>query len=311
MERIVVPVTTAAAAEAIAGLSAGPGIEVVGVAVDVGNVASLEALRAVALGAGALRCHAFDVRESLAADVLWPALRAGALGVAGEPIVAALSMPAVAQGAVEVARHEHATSIAACAEDPRERQRLHALLRSLAPSLGVVAVTCAAPSLVEHNIWAQVQVLTGEDSADAPPPAASAGPAEITVGFAHGRPVSLSGVAMTPAEIVDSLSTIARAHGLRPFVAAGDTAGTRRWHVYAPAAVALHRAFEVMLARTLDVRTAAFAATVAAEYAALVRDGLWFTALRAGLDAFVDRVLAPATGDVRMRVAHGDIEVQT
>lgn len=61
---------------------------------------------------------------------------------------------------------------------------------------------------------------------------------------------------------------------------------------------------------TLDVRTTAFAATVAAEYATIVRDGLWFTALRAGLDAFVDRVLAPATGDVTMRIRRGDIEVQ-
>ena len=75
------------------------------------------------------------------------------------------------------------------------------------------------------------------------------------------------------------------------------------------AAVALHRATEVMTARVLDARAAEFAEAVAAEYAALVRDGLWFTALRAGLDAFVDRVLAPATGDVEMRVANGDIEV--
>ena len=52
------------------------------------------------------------------------------------------------------------------------------------------------------------------------------------------------------------------------------------------------------------------AAAVAAEYATPVRDGLWFTVLRAGLDAFVELALAPVMGNVTMRVAHGDIEVQ-
>ena len=51
------------------------------------------------------------------------------------------------------------------------------------------------------------------------------------------------------------------------------------------------------------------AATVAEAYAAVVRDGQWFSPVRAGLDAFVDRVLDPATGDVRLRVVNGRIEV--
>ena len=48
---------------------------------------------------------------------------------------------------------------------------------------------------------------------------------------------------------------------------------------------------------------------VAVSYAAVVRDGTWFSPVRAGLDAFVDRVLDPVTGEVRLRVVDGRIEV--
>ncbi|MEP7117522.1 MAG: argininosuccinate synthase domain-containing protein [Acidobacteriota bacterium] len=311
MERIVVPVTTPAAVAAIAALSARPGTEVVAVAVEVGNATPLDALREAALAAGARACHGVDARASLAADVLWPAVASGALGVAGEPLVTALSMVAVAQAAVAAARHDQATSLAAWAEDARERQRLHALLKALAPSLGVVTVRSSAPALVAQNIWARVQVLGDSDGAG-PMPESAPKPADVllTVGFAQGRAVALNGVAMTPAALVMSLDAIGRAHGVRPLVVRGDGAGSRRWQVQAPAALALHRAGESLRARVLDDRAEAFADTVAVEYATLIRDGLWFTALRAGLDAFVERVLAPATGDVTMRVAHGDIEVQ-
>ena len=309
MERIVVPVTTPAAADAIAALSVRADVEVIGVVVDVGNATGSDALRAVALGAGALRCHVLDVRESFAAGVLWPAIRAGALGAPGEPIVTALSMPAVALAALEITGHEQATSIAAFAEDPRERQRLHALLRALAPTMGVVTVGCATPALVEQNLWGRVAVVPA-DGAAAARPAADVPPAHLVVGFARGLPVSLSGVTMPPAELVESLGTIARAHGVRPWLIAPEESSVRRWAVDAPAALALHRAGEALAARTLDRRTAAFAAVVAGEYAALVRDGAWFSPLRTGLDGFIERALASATGDVTVRMAHGEIDVQ-
>ena len=140
MERIVVPVLTADAAAAVSDLAARPGTTVVAVAIDVGQAVPLEELREIALAAGALRCHAFERRDRLADAYLWPALRAGIVGVAGEPVLTALSAPCVADAVVEVARLEQATAVAAAAAGARERQRLLAALRDLAPDLGVVAV---------------------------------------------------------------------------------------------------------------------------------------------------------------------------
>jgi argininosuccinate synthase len=49
--------------------------EVIAVAFDLGGPTALGAMRDLALAAGAVRCHALDVREEFAREVLLPALR--------------------------------------------------------------------------------------------------------------------------------------------------------------------------------------------------------------------------------------------
>jgi len=306
MERLVMPVLTPAAADVIADLAARPGLEIVAVAIDVGGGTALEALRDVALVAGARRCHVVDRLEPLAAGVLWPALRAGALGVPGPPVLTALSMPVVAEAVAEICRHEQATGSAVWADDPRDRQRLRALLKAVAPSVGLVAVTSAASGGATANAWARIAPVGDGDGAAAAPPPVAAGRADVRLGFERGYPVSLNDVAMTPGELIDSLATIMRAHGAGTWTVRGDGGA---WTVQAPAALALHLAREALTAPRFDAPTSAMAATVAEAYAAVVRDGQWFSPGRAGLDAFVDRVLDPATGDVRLRVVNGRIEV--
>lgn len=309
MDRVVVPITSVAAAAAVADL-AGRGVAVVGVAVDVGQGAPLEALRDAALAAGALRCHVFERRDRLADAFLWPALRIGAVGVDGEPIVTALSAPCVAETAVDVARIEGAGAVAAADASPRARQRLHAAVRGLAPDLGVVAVA-VDPDLDERNAWAHVRPL-GVDDLPSPPAvvAGAAPPARLTIGLKGGVPVALNGVAMTPAALVDAVATIARVHGVPGHVAAAgaDAPGTR-WRVHAPAAVALDRACAAVGDGRLDEPTRRFLSDSASTYARLVRDGRWFSPLRGGCDALAAHVFADVAGEVMMTMQHGRIEV--
>ena len=310
MERIVVPFTSVDAADAVSDLIRGHTTEVVAVAVDLGQAVALDQLRSVALAAGAVRCHVFDHRERLAARFLWPALRAGAIGVSGEPVVTALSAPCVAETLVDVARLEGAAAIVATAPGPRERQRLLAALRDLAPGLGIVTAAGARGPGDERNIWARVR---GLDRAEAPAlddaPTASA--ARLVVSIAHGWPVALNGVAMPPDGIVDSLATIARVQGVAADVAAGDAdAPGQRWLVHAPAAVALDRACAAVAGRTLDEAARTFAGEAAATYARLLRDGHWFTRLRGGLDAFAAHLFEAASGDVTMTIGERRIEVE-
>lgn len=309
MERLVIPVLTAAAAEVITDLAGAPGLEVVAVAIDVGGGVALDALRDIALAAGARRCHVVDRRDALAGDVLWPALRAGVLSVPGEPVLTALSMPIVAATTVEICGYEQATSVAAWAEEPRDRQRLRALLRDSAPTLGLVSVTAGTASGMTRNLWASVEPAADAVATSASPRVGSAGRAELRIGFERGLPVSLNDVPMTPAELIDSLTAIGRTHGVGA-VRVHDAAAARQWRVQAPAALALAQAMDEIAARTFDARTTEVAAAMAEAYADVVRDGAWFSAVRAGLDAFMDRVLAGATGAVDVHVMDGRIEVQ-
>ena len=311
MERIVVPFTSVDAADAVSDLASRGATEVVAVAIDVGQAVPLDELRDVALAAGALRCHVFELRDRLAARFLWPALRAGAVGVAGEPVVTALSAPCVAEATVDVARLEHATAVAAAAASPRGRQRLLAALRDLAPDLGVVAVRGAVGLDEERNLWARVWPFDSDSAPQGDDRISSAAPAQLLVTIERGMPVALNRVAMPPAEIVDSLTTIARAQAIGGQVAAGGAeAPARRWLVQAPAAVALHRACAVVAGRTIDDAARTFAADAAAAYAQVVRDGHWFTRLRGGLDAFAAQLLEDASGEVRMTMQQGRIEVE-
>jgi argininosuccinate synthase len=57
--------------------SAARGVDVVAVAFDLGGKTALSGLRDDALSLGAMRCHALDVREDFARDVIVPSLAAG------------------------------------------------------------------------------------------------------------------------------------------------------------------------------------------------------------------------------------------
>jgi argininosuccinate synthase len=304
MERLVFPVLTPSAADVLAPLAARPDLEVIAVAIDVGSGVGLDGLREMALVAGAVRCHVVDTVDALAASVCWPALRAGALAVPGEPVLTALTMPVVAETLADICRHEQATTVGVWAEDPADRRRLRALLKALAPALGLVSVAGGAGGMATANLWARVEPA---DGAPVAPAARVRGAAEMRIGFVRGVPMALSGVTMTPAELIESLATITRAHGAGTWQARGAEGGA--WTVHAPAALALQTAFDALIAGRFDAPTSEMATTVAEGYAAVVRDGAWFSPVRAGLDAFVDRVLDPVSGEVRLRVVDGRIEV--
>jgi argininosuccinate synthase len=81
--------------------------EVIAVAFDFGGVVPLAAMRDAALGAGASRCHALDVREQFARECLIPALHHRAFA---DPLAAveALAPAFVARQLREIGRLEDA-----------------------------------------------------------------------------------------------------------------------------------------------------------------------------------------------------------
>jgi len=84
--------------------------EVVAVAFDFGGVVSLNDMRDLALAAGAVRCHALDVREEFAREILVPASRSDQF-VDPVSVLDGLVAPFVAGKLQEIAAAEQASCV--------------------------------------------------------------------------------------------------------------------------------------------------------------------------------------------------------
>jgi argininosuccinate synthase len=219
------------------------GAEVVTLTLDVGQARELTAVRERALEAGAARAHVLDVREEFAARHVWPAVQGG---LARTPLhVSALLLPLVAAKLVEIARIENAGAVAH-EWGGKEAAHLERLVRREAGDLDVLAPVSAAGARVADGgtIWASAPVTGGAFHLTCEPAQAVGDPATIDIGFANGTPVCVNGVEMPIVELIESIETIAGAHGVGRLPLPNVAAGV----IEAPAAVALEEAYRAVTA---------------------------------------------------------------
>lgn len=303
--------------------------EVVTLTMDVGQGRELDQVRDSALEAGAARAHVFDVREEFARHYILPALQAGALYAGRYPMTSSLARPLVASKLVEVARIEGASTVAHAARGRgNDLLPLDLSIRALEPSVRILSPARDGPSggpeaySVDANLWGRsVEYGVLDDPWQEPPEdvyvltrAAAAAPdaaAYVEISLHEGVPTAINGVTMTFMEVIESLTTIAGAHG----VGRMDTIEKRQGGVMsreiseAPAAVVLHAAHRELetfvLARDLD----RLKRELSLKYADLVYAGLWFTPMREALDAFNRTIQPQVTGTIRLRLFKGGCEV--
>ena len=260
--------------------------EVIAVTLDLGQGRELTDIRERALNAGAVRAHVLDVRDEFARDCILPALQANAAHEAVRPLTAALARPLIAKKLVEVARMEGADAIAhGCHAGGREA--FDRALQALDPRVAVIAAAClwemsraeAIEYARRHGVAAPeaAAVLDSDDAnlcgrslesgamgdpgAPAPeeiytltraPHQSPDEPAYVEIEFARGVPVRANGIDMPLVELIESLETIAGAHGVGR-IDRIETApdGTKiREIAEAPAVVVLHAAYRALGART-------------------------------------------------------------
>lgn len=305
---------------AIQRLAAAHHADVVTLTVDVGQGRSLEGVHERALAAGAVRAHVIDARDVFARDFILPALRADALSAGRAPLVGALGRAVIARYLAEVAEIENASAIAH--GDAREgaEPSFDTLLKSLAKGTRVIAA-CAAgqdPSFVDTNLWGRMLVSPAIDQGQEPPDdlflrtsAPDRAPdiaAYVEVTIERGVPTAINGVEMPLLELIQSLDTIAGAHGIgRVDTVETDASGAKRRVVYeAPAAVVLHTAHAEMQRLAVSRDVDRLAADTSVKYSDLASSGLWFTPARAALDALVSEVQQHVTGTVRLKLHKAD-----
>jgi argininosuccinate synthase len=111
--------------------------------------------------------------------------------------------------------------------------------------------------------------------------------------------------------LIKKLNQLAGEHGVgRIDHIENRLVGIKSREVYeAPAAVVLLQAHQALEAMTLAKAQLRFKQRVAMEYADLVYNGLWFTAYREDLAAYVDSTQRFVTGDVRVKLFKGSSTV--
>jgi argininosuccinate synthase len=304
--------------------------DVVAVTIDVGQGQELDQVRQAALAAGAIRAHVFDAREEFARHYILPALQAGALYGGRYPMTASLARPLIASKLVEIARIEHAGTIAHGARGrgndllPLDLsvRALDSTIRLIAPARGRQVAAGTSAYSVDANLWGRsIEYGALEDPWKEPPAdiytltkdaaAAPATAAYVEVSFDKGVPSAINGVSMSFTEVIESLSTIAGSHGVGRI----DTIEKRRAGIMsreiseAPAAVVLHAAHRELETFVLERDLERLKRELSLKYADLVYNGLWFTPMRDALDAFNRKVQEQVTGTIRLKMFKGSCEV--
>jgi len=323
------------------------GAQIIALTLDLGQGRELSDVRERALAAGAVRAHVIDAREEFARSHILPALQAGAIYEDRYPLATALGRPLIAKHLVAIARMEGATVIAhGCTGKDNDQVGLDVSARALDGSLTVIApartwgmtrsdeieyarvrnisvpVTNASPYSIDSNLWGRsIECGVLEDPWVEPPDEvftltrsprdSPEEPAYVEIEFDKGVPVRVNGIEMPLLELIESLETIAGAHGVgRIDMVENRLVGIKSREIYeAPAAVVLHAAHgeleKLVIARDLE----RIKHEMARAYADLVYNGLWYSHTREAIDAFVQAIQPRVTGSVRLKLFKGSCRV--
>ena len=332
---------------AIAWLAEQYSAEVIAVTLDLGQGRELTDVRERALGVGATRAHVLDVREEFAAGYILPALQAGALYQDRYPLATALSRPLIARKLVDVARMEGTAIVAhGCNGKANDELRLELGVRALDPSMTVLAPArmwgmsreeliayakarhILIPSIdeslytVDTNLWGRsIERGVLEDPWQESPEDIYAltrspkdcpdEPAYVEIEFEQGMPLRANGIEMPFIELIESLETIAGAHGVGriDMVENAATGGKSREIYEAPAAVLLHTAHSELEKLVVPRDLERLGHDLGRVYADLAYNGRWFSPTRDAIDAFVRTIQPRVTGSVRLKLFKGDCRV--
>ena len=325
------------------------GCEIVAVCGDIGQGGEeLDGLKEKALKTGASEVYVEDMREEFVTDYLWKLVRSGAIYEHKYLLGTSIARPLLAKRQAEVALKTGCDALAhGCTGKGNDQVRFELTYKAIAPHLNVIAPwrewdIISREDAIEYakqhnvpiaqsttkiysrdrNIW-HISHEGGEleDPANAAPdhiwmlsksPAdAPNKPAEVTIGFENGIPVSLDGQKqLSGVALLEQLNVLGGEHGIgRIDLVENRFVGMKSRGCYeTPGGAILMAAERELEALTLDRPTLHYKQKLALDYGEMVYNGLWFTPLRESLDAFFEKVTEPVTGEITMRLYKGNLE---
>jgi argininosuccinate synthase len=324
--------------------------EIITVTGDLGQAKELHGVQEKAYKTGAVKAFVVDVKREFLEQYVFPALKAGALYEKTYPMATSLGRPLLAKLLVDVARREGATMVAhGCTGKGNDQVRFEVSVAALAPELKVLAplrewefksrdeeiayaqehgipvsATKASPYSIDENIWGtSIECGLLEDPTTEPPedayqrtvsPEQAPDQAEsVEIEFHEGIPVALNGQVLDPVRLVQKLNDLGSVHGVgRLDLIENRLVGIKSREIYeAPAATILHFAHTELERMTLEKSVFHMKSQLAAEYANLVYNGLWFSPLRNALDAFVNETQKTVSGLVKVKLYKGNMTISS
>ncbi len=318
-------------------------MDVVTLSIDLGVERDFESIRQKALKVGAVKAQVVDARDAFINDYVFPALQADAIYEGQYTLATALARPLIAKLLVDTARQEGATAVAhGCTGKGNDQVRFDVSVAALAPQLRVIAparewgmtreetidyaqrhripvpATVDSPYSIDENLWGKsIECGVLEDPWVEPPEEvftwtkspndAPNEPCYVEIGFERGIPTSLDGQELSGIALVEKLNALAGEHGVgRIDHVENRLVGIKSREIYeAPAATVLLSAHLALEQMTLSKDQLRFKQKVAQEYADLIYNGLWFSALHRDLAAYVQSTQRHVSGTVRVKLFKG------
>ncbi|MGA9442977.1 MAG: argininosuccinate synthase [Methyloceanibacter sp.] len=326
------------------------GCEVVTFTADLGQGEELEPARKKAEMLGIKEIFIEDLREEFVGDYVFPMFRANALYEGVYLLGTSIARPLIAKRQIEIAKETGADAVCHGATGKGNDQvRFELGYYALNPDIKVIApwrewkfhsrsdliafaeqhqIPVAkdkrgeAPFSVDANLLhssSEGKVL--EDPNVEPPGyvfqrtvAPEDAPDEATtirIGFDRGDPVSIDGMALSPAELLTKLNQLGHDNGIgRVDLVENRFVGMKSRGIYeTPGGTILLAAHRAMESLTLDREAAHLKDQLMPRYAELVYYGFWFAPEREMLQALIDKSQENVEGEVTLKLYKGNVIV--
>jgi argininosuccinate synthase len=322
-------------------------LDVIAVAINVGQPPSKDDIVARALRNGAISAEFVDAKDEFVEEYVWPALKANAVYQNIYPLSTSIARPVIVKRLVEIAKREKAKYIAhGCTAKGNDQVRFDVGIVSLDPELKIVApmrewvmtreeeieyarqndieiiVKKESPYSRDENLWgASCECGIIEDAWQEPPAdawvhtvdpiKAPNKPEYVEIEFKKGIPVALDGKKLGGVELIEQLYTIAGRNGVGRIDHVEDRlVGIKSRETYeCPAAVTLIAAHRGIESVTLTKDVVEYKRGIEQKFSELVYNGLWFGGLREPINAFIDSTQEYVTGTVRVKLFKGSVTV--
>lgn len=321
--------------------------EVITLAADLGQGEDLEPIRQKALKAGASESLVVDAKDALVKHYAIPAIKANALYENRYPLSTALARPLIAKLLVEAAAQCNADAVAhGCTGKGNDQVRFDVSIGALNADLKVLAparewgmsreaaiaygekfgltfpVKKSSPYSIDYNLlgrsieagpledpWTEpLEEVFAMTQAIAQTPDE---PEYVELGFNAGEPCSLNGQEMPMTALVKELNAIAGRHGYgRIDMIENRLVGIKSREIYeAPALLLLIAAHRDLESLTLTADVTQYKRGIEETYSRLIYNGLWYSPLKASLDAFMNHTQEYVSGTVRLKLHKGSAQI--